>query len=203
VVVEIVVMTSFRIPAAFAAALLVAPIAFAAPAPKPAQDQQAQSNKQPEGKEYGSWIVRCETGKSQAPCQMAQVRFVEKTKQRVLGVWMVYIPAQDANYMEIAVPLGVELQNGLILNSDTYKSGVLKFTRCDGGGCYVEGTVGKDILDSLARATKAQVQVIMVNGKRYEFVLEMNGFNEAHRALVELTKQKGGGAAAPAAPAQQ
>ena len=191
-------MKSFRIPAAFAAALLVAPVAVGAPAPKPAQDQQAQ--KAADSKDYGTWTVRCtQAAKSQPPCQMMQVRFVEKTKQRVLGVWLVYMPSQDVNYMEIAVPLGVELQNGLVLNTDTYKSGVLKFTRCDAAGCYVGGTIGKEIVDSLGRATKATVQVIMVNGKRYNFTLQMDGFSEAHKALVEQTKQKGGGAPAPAA----
>ncbi|HUO97353.1 MAG TPA: invasion associated locus B family protein [Rhizomicrobium sp.] len=200
-------MTSFRIPAILAAALLASPLALAAkPAPQPAQQdaqqQAAQANKaaQPtDVKDYGDWTVRCFPANKMAPCQMVQLRIVEKTKQRILGVLVAYLPARDANLMEISVPLGVALQNGLVLSSDTYKSGVLKFTRCDQQGCYVEGAVGNDVMGSLGRATKAQVQIISMNGKRYNLVFSMKGFNEAHHALVDLAKQKGGGAApAPA-----
>jgi invasion protein IalB len=120
-------------------------------------------------------------------------------------VLLAYVPSRDANLMEISVPLGVALQNGLIVNTDTYKSGMLKFTRCDSEGCYVEGAIGKDVLTALGRATKSQVQVISVNGKRYNLVFSMKGFNEARRVLVDLSRQKSGGGSAPApapAPAQ-
>ena len=197
-------MTSFRIPVIFAAALIAAPVAFAAApaAPAPAQQQQAGKPAQPtDVKDYGDWTVRCFPGNAVAPCQMVQLRIVEKTKQRILGVVLAYVPSRDANLMEISVPLGVELQNGLIVNADTYKSGPLKFTRCDGEGCYVEGAVGKDVLTALERATKSQVQIVSANGKRYNLVFSMKGFNDAHRALLDLSRQKTGGGSAPA-PAQ-
>jgi invasion protein IalB len=201
-VVEIVVMTSFRIPFVFAAALVAAPVAFAAAPAAPAPQQQANKPVQPtDVKDYGDWTVRCFPGNAVSPCQMVQLRIVEKTKQRILGVLLAYIPARDTNLMEISVPLGVALQNGLIVNADTYKSGPLKFTRCDNEGCYVEGAVGKDVLAALGRATKSQVQVVSVNGKRYNLVFSMKGFNEAHRVLLDLSRQKTGGGSAPA-PAQ-
>jgi invasion protein IalB len=195
-------MKLFRIPAAIAAALLAAPLAVAAPA-APAQ-QQAQANKAAEptfAKDYGDWTVRCFAGNSPTPCQMVQLRIVEKTKQRILGVLIAYMPARDASLMEVSVPLGVALQNGLVIVTDTYKSGVLKFTRCDQEGCYVEGAVGADVLDALGRATKAQVQILSMNGKHYDLVFSTKGFGEARHVMLDLAKGKGG-AAAPA-PAQQ
>jgi invasion protein IalB len=195
-------MTSFRIPFVFAAALLAAPVAFAA-APAPAQQQQAGKPVQPtDMKDYGDWTVRCFPGNAVAPCQMVQLRIVEKTKQRILSVLLAYVPSRDANLMEISVPLGIELQKGLIVSADTYKSGPLKFTRCDGEGCYVEGAVGKDVLTALGRATKSHVQIMSVNGKQYNLVFSMKGFNDAHRALLDLSRQKAGSGSAPA-PAQQ
>ena len=198
-------MNSFRIPAAVAAALLVAPLALAAPA-KPApheaepQGEPAARSAQPtDVKDYGDWTVRCFPGASPTPCQMVQLRIVEKTKQRILGVLLAYMPARSANLMEISVPLGVNLQNGLVINTDTYKSGVLKFTRCDQQGCYVEGAVGADVLGSIGRATKSEVQIVSMNGKRYNLVFSMKGFNEAHNALIQLAKSKGGSAPAPQA----
>jgi invasion protein IalB len=198
-------MKRFRIPAAIAAALLIAPFALGAPAkPAPKGDDQGQpqANRpiQPtDVKDYGDWTVRCFPGNSPTPCQMVQLRIVEKTKQRILGVLLAYMPARDANLMEISVPLGVNLQNGLVLSTDTYKSGVLKFTRCDQQGCYVEGAVGADVLGSLARATKGEVQIISMNGKRYNLVFSMKGFTDARSALLQLAKARGGSSPAPAA----
>jgi invasion protein IalB len=200
-------MTSFRIPAAFAAALVAAPLALAAAAPSaPAQQPQPQQQQQPpkptDVKDYGDWTVQCFPGNSPMPCNMVQLRVADKTKQRILGVVMAYAPARDIHVMEVSVPLGVELQNGLVINTDTYKSGVLKFLRCDAGGCYVEGAVSNNIVSSLGRATKAKVQIVSMNGKHYDLVFSMKGFNEAHRAMMDLARQKAGGSA-PAAPAEQ
>jgi len=207
-------MTSFRIPALIAAALLASPLALAAPAAhQPAQPQQAQpqparqapSDRQVEpsfSKDYGDWTVRCYPGNTPTPCQMVQLRIVEKTKQRILGVLLAYMPARNANLMEFSVPLGVALQNGLVIDTDTYKSGVLKFTRCDQAGCYVEGGVGGDVLEAMGRATKAQVQVVSMNGKRYQLVFSMKGFGDARRAMIDQSKGKGGSATAEPAPQQ-
>jgi len=197
-------MISFRIPAVIAAALVASPLALAAPAAQP-QKPAAQADKAVEptfAKDYGDWTVRCFAGSTPTPCQMVQLRVVEKTKQRILGVLLAYMPGKDANLMELSVPLGVALQNGLIISTDTYKSGVLKFTRCDQQGCYVEGAVGGDVLESLGRATKAQVQVVSINGKHYQLVFSMKGFGEARRAMVEQAKGRGGSAPAQPAPQQ-
>ena len=195
-------MTSMRFSLALAAALLVAP-AFAQDADQPDQaPQQAPQANQPmkpsELKEFGDWTVRCYPVKTQTPCEMVELRVMKKTGQRVLGVTIAYMPARDAHVVQIAVPLGVSLANGLILESDAYKSPVIKFRRCDQMGCYVEAAMSNDIVQSLGRATKAQIDVVTNDGKRFPLLFSLKGFNEAHAALVELTKSKGS-AAAPAA----
>lgn len=196
-------MTSMRFSLALAAALLVAP-AFAQDADQADQGgqqapQQANQPMKPsEMKEFGDWTVRCYPVKSQTPCEMVELRVMKKTGQRVLGVTLAYMPARNAHVVQIAVPLGVSLANGLILESDAYKSPVIKFRRCDQLGCYVEAAMGNDIVSSLGRATKAQINVVTNEGKRFPLVFSLKGFNEAHAALVELTKSKGAGGAAPA-----
>lgn len=198
-------MTSMRFSLAFAAALLAAP-AFAQDTDQPDQaPQQAPQGNQPmkpsEMKEFGDWTVRCYPVKSQTPCEMLELRVIKKTGQRILGITLAYMPGRDQHVVQIAVPLGVSLPNGLILESDTYKSPVIKFRRCDQMGCYVEAAMTNDIVQALSHATKAQADVVTSEGKRFPLVFSLKGFNEAHAALVELTKSKGaGGSAAPAAP---
>jgi invasion protein IalB len=191
-------MMSKRIPFAFAAALLLAPAALAQDAAPAQQAPQASKQLQPsETKAFGDWTVRCYPVNSPTPCEMLELRVAKKTGQRILGVLLAYVPARDAHILQISVPLGVALQNGLVINSDTFKSGVLKFRRCDIQGCYVETAVDSGTIASLGRATKAQAQVISMDGKRFNLVFSLNGFNDAHRSLVELTKAKAGSSAAP------
>ena len=41
------------------------------------------------------------------------------------------------------MPLGVMLQNGAVLSSDTYTSGVLRYRLCDMQGCYSVARLGR------------------------------------------------------------
>ncbi len=195
-------MKSLRVSLAFAAALLTAP-ALAQDQAAPAQQPAPQANKpvQPsEVKEFGDWTVRCYPVTSPSPCEMIELRVAKKSGQRILGFLIAYVPARDSHVVQISVPLGVALANGLMIDSDTYKSPVLKFRRCDQLGCYVEAAMGNDVVGTLGRASKAQVVVVSVDGKRYNLVFSLNGFAQAHQALVDLTKAKASGkAAAPAA----
>lgn len=195
-------MKSMRVSLAFAAALLAAP-AFAQDDGDAQPQQQPQANqplKPSEVKEFGDWTVRCFPVKSATPCEMLELRIAKKSGQRVLGVTLAYVPQRDAHVLQVAVPLGVSLANGLLINADTWKSPVLKFRRCDQGGCYVETAIGNDVISSLGRATKAEVDVVSVDSKRFPLIFSLKGFTDAHNALVELTKAHGTSSAAPAKP---
>jgi len=194
-------MRSVCLSLAVAAALLVMPAAFAA---KPAAQSapaaaaanggaQPQANRPVEPSEtkgFGDWTVRCYPVSSVSPCEMLELRVAKKTGQRILGVLLVYIPSRNEHVMQISVPLGVALQSGLVVHSDTYNSPVMRFRRCDQQGCYVEVPIDNGAVSSLARATKAQATIVSADGRKFDLVFSMSGFADAHRALVDLTKQK-------------
>ncbi|MDE2183220.1 MAG: invasion associated locus B family protein [Alphaproteobacteria bacterium] len=176
----------------------------AKPAAAPAAPAQAGAPKAPQVtdvKVFGDWTVHCYTVKSASPCEMLELRVAKKTGQRILGVLLAYVPSRDEHIMQISVPLGVALQNGLVLNSDTYNSGVLHFRRCDMQACYVEMPIDNQTVATLGRATKAQMQIVSVDGRKYNLVFSLDGFTQAHSALVELAKQKAVAPQAPATPA--
>jgi invasion protein IalB len=196
-------MKSIRNIFAVAAALLLVSAAFAAKpaqegaapaaAQAPEQSAQPQPNAPPKTtdvKGIGDWTVRCYAISSPSPCEMVELRVAKKNGQRILGFLLAYVPARNQHIIQISVPLGVALQNGLVISSDTYKSGVLKFRRCDNMGCYVEAAIDGNAINSLGRATKAEVQIVYMDGKKYNLVFSLNGFTEAHRTLVDLTRQK-------------
>jgi invasion protein IalB len=180
-------MKSLRISLALATALFIAPAIAQEAAP-----QTPKANQPTDVKEYGDWTVRCFPVKSPTPCHMIELRVAKKSGQRVLGVLLAYAPANNATLLQVSVPLGVSLQNGLIINSDTWKSPPIKFRRCDQGGCYIESAVGDDVINQLAKATNAKMQIVSVDGKRFDLAFSLKGFTEARGAMMELAKQKAG-----------
>ena len=193
-------MKSIRYSVAVAAALLILPAVAAQAQTAPAQQSMPQPT---DVKEYGDWSVRCYPVKSASPCEMLELRVAKKGGQRVLGVLLAYVPSQNDHVMQISVPLGVSLQSGLVIDTDTYKSGTLKYRRCDYQGCYVERPIDNKSVDSLGRATKAKTKIVYMNGKNYDLEFSLKGFNEAHKAMVELAKQKAVAPAAENAPAPE
>jgi len=151
-----------------------------------------------ETKEFGDWTVRCYPVASATPCEMIELLVNKKSGRRVLGVLVIYNQAQNQSLMQIALPLGVMLQNGAVLSSDTYTSGVLHYRICDMQGCYALAPLGNDAIESLGRATKAEMKIVSVDGKKFNIAFSLNGFTAAHSALLELTRKKSSGASSPA-----
>ena len=190
-----------------AAFSLLATPGAAAPAAQPAASSapaQADANKpvQPDvTQEFGDWTVRCYPISSPAPCEMIEMLVNKKTGRRVLGVVLVYNTSNNQHVMQIALPLGVMLQNGAVLSSDTYTSGVLHFRLCDIQGCYVVAPLDSSAVDQLSRATKAEMQIVSVEGKRFNIAFSLKGFTSAHNALLQLARQKAaGGSTSSSAP---
>ena len=143
-----------------------------------------------ETKEFGDWTVRCFPASSATPCEMIELLVNKKSGRRVLGVLIMYNQAQSQSLMQIAMPLGVMLQNGAVLSSDTYTSGVLHYRICDVQGCYAIAPLSDDVVKALGRATKAEMRIVSADGKKFNIAFSLNGFTAAHSALLEMTRQK-------------
>ena len=176
------------------------PAAMADDAPPPNNAPVQPSETKP----FGDWTVRCYPVKSPSPCDMFELLANKQTQQRVLSVSIAYVPARDSHVIQIAVPLGVSIPRGLILASDSYTSPMLKYRRCDRGGCYVEMLMQNEAVNALAAAgTQAKIKVFAVNGKAFEIPFSLNGFSDAHGAMQDLARKKvaGGDTTAPTTPA--
>jgi len=198
-------MTSIRTltAGALALALAFAP-AFAAtpPAAAPGSLQPTDT------KAYADWTVRCYPVQSPSPCDMFQVLAQKQTGQRVMSISLAYMPSQDKHVIQIAVPLGVAIQKGLVIESPAYTSPTLSYRRCDRAGCYVEMFLPNEAVNALAGGSGGgKMKIAVMNGKTFEIAFSLNGFADAHGAMQDLARKKvaaGGGAkpgTAPAAPA--
>jgi invasion protein IalB len=193
-VVETLVVKSLRtlIAGAFAFGLLTAGTALAQEAPRaPVQPSET--------KQFGDWMVRCYPVKTPSPCDMFELLANKQNQQRILSISIAYVPNGDKHVIQIAVPLGVLIQKGLVLSSDSYTSPQLHYRRCDRGGCYVEMLLQPDAVSALTTASgPGKVTVYADAGKAFEIPFSLKGFNDAHGAMQDMARKKAAGGAAPA-----
>ena len=195
---------------AFAFSFLAVSGAIAAPAPPAAAAAPAAAAPiQPsETKTFGDWMVRCYPIASPSPCDMYELLANKQNNQRVMSLSIAYLPAGDKHVVQVAVPLGILIPKGLVIESDTYTSPLLRYRRCDRGGCYVEMVFDNGAVNALATATgPAKVKIVAEGGKVFEIPFSLNGYADAHGAMVDLARKKTSGkpaetpATPPAAPA--
>lgn len=157
-----------------------------APASTPAPAASVSGNKR-----FGEFIVRCAQGKSVAPCDLYEERGDKNTGQRLIGFSIGYMPSTARYIMQIAVPLGVSIEKGVVVTGGKFTSPTLAFRRCDQGGCYVEAPIDKSLIDAFAKlGDDAKIKVAADGGKIYDFTFSFNGFSAAHDDMVAENKAK-------------
>jgi invasion protein IalB len=155
-----------------------------------------------ETKPFGDWTVRCFAVATPSPCDMFELLANKTSGERVMSVSIAYMPNGDKHVIQIAVPLGVAIQKGVILSTDAYVSPQLHYRRCDRGGCYVEMLIDNQTIGALGASTgSAKIKIVADGGKEFVIPFSLNGFNDAHGAMQDLARKKTAAAsAAPAAP---
>jgi len=180
-----------------AAALGLISIAAAAAAPAPGAPLAPS-----ETKTFGDWTVRCYPISSPSPCDMYELLANKQTNQRVMSLSIAYMPAGDKHVIQIAVPLGIYIPKGLVIESDVYTSPTLPYRRCDRAGCYVERLFENSSVSALATATGVvKVKLVADGGKVFEIPFSLKGYSAAHGAMVDLARKKVAPATPPTAPA--
>jgi len=160
--------------------------------PARAQEQAAAPPSPPEVKTIGDWQVRCFAVKNGHPCDMFQEMANKETRQRFLSVSLAYDPSLDQHLLQITVPLDVALQKGLTIQTDNYKSPILKFRMCTRDGCYVQIAAEKAIVEALAKSgPEAKLNIFAdSNGKSYALQFSLKGFSAAHDDMVAQARAK-------------
>ena len=142
-------------------------------------------------KRFGDFIVRCAPAKSVAPCDLYEERGNKETGQRLIGFSVGFMPSASRYIMQVAVPLGVALDKGVIITSGSLASPAMPYGRCDQGGCYVEATIDKSLVDVFGKmGSDARIKVTADGGKVYNYTFSFDGFTAAHDEMVSENKAK-------------
>jgi len=193
-------MTFMRSTLAVVAALLLS-FGTAAAQPQPAAAPGSAPLQPSETKSFGDWTVRCYPIASPSPCDMYELLANKQNNQRVMSLSIAYLPAGDKHVIQVAVPLGILIPKGLVIESDTYTSPTLRYRRCDRGGCYVEMLFDTAAVNALATASgPAKIKIVADNGKVFEIPFSLKGYADAHGAMVDLARKKTAEKPPPATP---
>ena len=193
-------MTFMRSILAAVAALLLS-FGTAAAQPQPAAAPGSAPLQPSETKSFGDWTVRCYPIASPSPCDMYELLANKQNNQRVMSLSIAYLPAGDKHVIQVAVPLGILIPRGLVIESDTYTSPTLRYRRCDRGGCYVEMLFDTAAVNALATASgPAKIKIVADNGKVFEIPFSLKGYADAHGAMVDLARKKTAEKPPPATP---
>lgn len=152
---------------------------------------QGAGNK-PEVSYFGDWAVRCFPIKSASPCDMLFATVRKNTAQRVTSVSIAYVPSKGTYLMQVAVPLGIDLGQGVVIQAGGYSTQKLTVRRCDQSGCFVEMGVGNDLIEGLSQNSDqgGQLKVVATGGKPVSLAMSLKGFSAAHQAMVDGARQK-------------
>jgi len=166
----------------------------------------ASAQQAPTTTRHGDFMVRCFPVQTGSPCDMYEELLNRDTGQRVVTFSIAFLPADSRYVMVIGVPLGVALEKGIVIQTNTFATPTMPFRRCDQGGCYVEAAVDKPLIDAFMGSSGEAKLRLSAEGeeKPRELPLSFNGFTAAHNDMVAQNRAKAvkpGAAPAPAAPA--
>ena len=146
----------------------------------------------PQIERFDDWQVRCFSVKSTSPCDMLFGTVRKATGRRIVSVSIAYAPASEKYFMQIAVPLGIALPQGVVVSAGTFKSATLVVRRCDQNGCYVESLADNGFIQFLQANSESNgsLKVVADGGKPVSLGLSLKGFAKAHEAMVRAARRE-------------
>lgn len=176
-----------------------APAAASAPRPTPtpaAQPQGKASDLAPEaaGKpagpgaakttEYGDWTLECFTpAVAGLRCQASSRVLSADVKQSVLVFSLTYDPAADQSRVQIALPLGFSLPQGVQIDIGSSYQSSIAVNRCTAQGCLVEGMAAPELIQAMRREREGAVTVRTTELVPIRLPLSLKGFAETIDAM--------------------
>jgi len=163
-----------------AAAITAAGITFTAPVA--AQDSSVVKAT------HGDWEIRCASPDTNL-CAMTQ-SFTDAEGHAIVNVKILKLASQALKdgtkipaQMEILVPLGVVLTNGLSVQVDSQQNRTAPYRFCVQSGCRVLEPITEGYIAELKNGVAAKISFRSVDGKAREASISLKGFTKAYETL--------------------
>ncbi|WP_126009621.1 invasion associated locus B family protein [Georhizobium profundi] len=154
--------------------------------PAPAATQPARSSTPPaappaETAEADSWQLECLERETESRlCQAILRSRVGEQIAMVLAI--AKNPQDDAVSLQMALPLGIDIQRGAILTVDDFQETLMP-SRCTAQGCLVETIASAELVDALMSGNAGGVRVFSTDGQTIDLPMSLRSaaaiFSEA------------------------
>jgi invasion protein IalB len=173
----------------FAAALAISAFALSQ-----ASAQNAPAPTVTDSHTSGDWNVRCLRAATTV-CEMTQFVVERSRNLRIASVAISYVPKSDSYLGRFGVPLGVAFDKGLGLEFGTFRANNLRYRVCERDACYVAGILPGQMIDAMRSlgAGKGAMDIQMIDGRKLQIPIVLNGFGDGLDLLKKWTVEKAGG----------
>jgi invasion protein IalB len=105
-----------------------------------------------------------------------QTLVVTNTGQLITGVTVRVDGKSKEPVLQVQLPYGLSLQDGVTIQVDTGESMKLGLATCDNAGCYASAPVPKKLLEAMMAGTQLHLIIKDVNKKDLKFTMPLAGF---------------------------
>lgn len=117
----------------------------------------AEDAPQVEEERFRDWTRVCVTQAEQTRCEAVQVLSVEREGESRPLMRATLTRAGEQRILELALPLGMDLRAGLVMQIDEAEEFTFGFTTCLPQGCAAVLPVSADLLNTLKAGASAKV----------------------------------------------
>jgi invasion protein IalB len=136
--------------------------------------------------DYADWLYLCVRPESDAAaaatCSIVQ-RLVAGKSGAAIFLWRITADGKGGLVSLWQTPQAVTLSRGVTIDAGTPKPIVLPYDSCGGDHCNAVANLGDDFVETLAKAPKIAVGLVLGDGRDISFEVSTNGLADALTAL--------------------
>lgn len=132
---------------------------------------------------FKDWVLQCVVGSSATPPCQIMYRLTSPNQKQVALVLSVARFPKGKISLQMALPLGFSISQGVDLAFGKKYSTVARVSRCTVQGCLVEGEAPTKMIAAMLHETNGVVSVHNMEGRQIELPISLSGFSAAFEAL--------------------
>lgn len=141
--------------------------------------------KAPEIGESG-WTKRCNE-KNKKDCEIFKLLQEKNAKARVIEFALGFPKGEDLKKGEargaVILPLGILLEEGVVMKVDEQKPLAFKARYCINAGCFAFVNLDKDVLETMKSGKTVSFFVKSMDGQGVRLVMNLQGFGDALKEI--------------------
>ncbi len=129
------------------------------------------------------WQIRCGDVQGNKVCEMVQRISVAKTGQRIAEFSIAKMDSNGVSRAAIALPLGLAVQEKILMKIDDNKPVSFRIKYCVPAGCISNLSLKEKIINMMKKGSKLSVIAKSADGKPINIVMSLKGFTKKNKDI--------------------